>query len=159
MASSFASFLCKISFEVSDTTTIMKSKSSTMSTVCSFGLLALDFFRNVGFMGETFLLLDGSASSGGLCGSVTLPCFCLSSSPSFSSLSTSSSPPPLGEYNAVSSDVLLSFYTSSFFFFLLLLGASYASRVTTGFPMRYGSDSSAWSTGIRNSCWKIDFCH
>jgi hypothetical protein len=75
MVSCLASFLYKISSEVSDTAAMMKSKSSSVSTVCSLVLLAFDFFRDVGFMGETFLLLDGSVSSGGFCGGVTSPCF------------------------------------------------------------------------------------
>jgi hypothetical protein len=143
MISCFSSLQYKISSDVSDTMMMMRSMSSTVSTVCNLGLLALDFFRDEGFMGETFLFLDVSASSRGSLGSVTSPYLCFSSSPLSSSLSTSSPPPPLGESKIVSSDVLFNSYTSSFFFLLLLLGASYSSRVTTGLLMRLGSDSSA----------------
>jgi hypothetical protein len=59
---------------------MIRSMSSTMSTVSILGFLYLDFFREEGFMGETFLFLDLSVSSGGFCGSVTSPCFFLSSS-------------------------------------------------------------------------------
>jgi hypothetical protein len=149
MASYFASFLCKISSEASPTVEIMKSKSSTMSTFCIFGLLYLEFFCNEGFVGETFLFVDGSVSSGRFYGVVTLPC--LSSSCSFSFFFTSSSPPPLGDSDGVSFDVLCTSCTSCFFFFLLLLGESYSSRVTTVFPMRLGSDSSVGLVGIRSS--------
>jgi hypothetical protein len=62
-----------ISCEASDTTVIMKSKSSSMSTVYSLVLVALDFFREVGFVGETFLFLEGSTSSIGSLGDVTSP--------------------------------------------------------------------------------------
>jgi hypothetical protein len=126
MVSCLDSFFCKISFEASDTVVIMNSKSSTVSTVCSFNLLALDFFHDVGFMVETFIFLDVSMSSGGFYGGVSLPCFYFYSSPFFSSLSTSSPPPLLGESDAVSSHVLCISCTSSFFFFMLLLGASYS---------------------------------
>jgi hypothetical protein len=122
----FSSFICKISFEASDTAAIMKSKSLTVRKFYIFGLTTLDFFYDVSFIGETFLFLDISASSREFLGSVTSPCFCLSSSPYFSSLSTSSSPPPLSESDVVSSDVFCISYTYSFFFFLLLLGASYS---------------------------------
>jgi hypothetical protein len=151
MVSCLALVLCKMYSEAYDTAAIMKSKSSTVSTVCSFSLLALEFFRDVGFVGETFLFLDVSGLSGGFCSSVTSPFFCLSYSPLCSSLSTSSPPPLLGESDAVFSDVLCISCTYSFFFILLLLGASYSSRVTTGLPMRLASDSSACLTSIRNS--------
>jgi hypothetical protein len=125
MASCFASFLCKISFEASPIAEIMKSKSLNMCAFYIFCLLDLDFFHHEGFMGETFLFLYGSVSSGRFCGSVTSPC--LSSSCYFPSLFTLLSPPPLGDSNVVSSDVLCTCSTSCFFFFLLLLGASYSS--------------------------------
>jgi hypothetical protein len=127
MVSCLASLCCKISSKVSETTTMMKSMSSIMSTVYICGLVSLDFFWDVGFVGETFLFLEVSTSSIGSLGDVTSPCFYLSSSPLSSSLSTLSSPPLLGESEAVSSDALFNFYTSSFFFLLLLLGASYFS--------------------------------
>jgi hypothetical protein len=131
MVSCLASLCCKIYSEVSETAAMMKSMSSIVSTVCICGLVALDFFHDVGFVGETFLFLEVSASSIGSLGGVTSPCFCSSSYPFSSSLSysfsTSSSPPPQGESEAFSSDPLFSFCTSSFFFLLLLLGASYSS--------------------------------
>jgi hypothetical protein len=58
MDSCLASVLYKISSEASDTAAIMKSKASIVNIVCSFDLLALEFFHNVGFVGETFLFLD-----------------------------------------------------------------------------------------------------
>jgi hypothetical protein len=113
-------------------------------------------FSNVGFLGETFLLLDGSfirwiASSTRSLGGVTLPCFCLSSSPSLFSLSTSSSPPYPGDFEAVSSDSLLNYWTSTVFFLLLVPGVSFPSRVASGMPIILGSDSSVRSAGIRSS--------
>jgi hypothetical protein len=39
--------------------------SSIVSIVSILGLLAFDFFCDVGFMGEKFLFLDVSVSSGG----------------------------------------------------------------------------------------------
>jgi hypothetical protein len=126
MVSCLASLCYKISSEVSDIAVMMRSMSSIVSTVCILGLLALDFFHDEGFMGETFLFLDVSASSMGSLGCY-FTCFFLSSSPFSSSLSTSSPPPPPGESEAVSSDALFNSCTSSFFFLLLLLGASYSS--------------------------------
>jgi hypothetical protein len=87
MASCFSLFLCKISSEASPTVEIMNLKSSTVSTFYIFGLLDLEFFRDEGFVGETFLFLDGLVSSGRFYGGVTSPC--LSSSCSFPSLFTS----------------------------------------------------------------------
>jgi hypothetical protein len=92
MVSCLASLHCKISSKVSEIVAMMKSMSSIVSTVCIYGLVSLDFFRNVGFVGETFLFLEVSASSIGSLGSVTSPCFYLSSS-----LSTLPSPPPPSE--------------------------------------------------------------
>jgi hypothetical protein len=77
MASYFSLFLCKISFEASPIAEIMNSKSSNMSTFCIFGLLDLDFFHDEGFMGETFLFLDGSVSSRRFFGGVTSPFYLL----------------------------------------------------------------------------------
>jgi hypothetical protein len=76
MVSCLVSFLYKRSSEVFDIAGMMKSKSLSVSIVCNLVLLAFDFFRDVGFMGETFLLLYGSTSLGGFYGSVTSPCFC-----------------------------------------------------------------------------------
>jgi hypothetical protein len=90
--------------------------------------MAFDFFRDEGFVGEPFLFLDVSASGKGYLGSVTSPCFYLSSrTSSSSSLSTLSPPPPSGESSVVSFDAQLNFWASSFFFFMLLLDASYSS--------------------------------
>jgi hypothetical protein len=141
----------QISFEASDITTIMKSKSSTMNTVCNFSLLSLDFFRDVSFVGEIFLFLDVSSSSRGFLGGVTSPCFCLYSFPLSSSLSTLSSPPTLGDSEVVSSDALLSSCIYSFFFLLLLPGVSDSLPVTTELPIRLGSDIFVRSKGIRSS--------
>jgi hypothetical protein len=102
---------------------MMKYISSIVSTVCICGLVDLGFFHDVGFMGETFLFLEVLASSIGSLSSVTSPYFWLSSSPLSSSLSTFSSPPPLGESEAVSFDALFKSCTYSFFFLLILLGA------------------------------------
>jgi hypothetical protein len=84
--------------------------------------VSLDFFHEVGFLGEIFIFLEGSASSMGSLGGVTSPCFYLSSFPLVCSLFTSSLYPHLGDSKAVSSDALLRFCTSSVFF--LLLGPS-----------------------------------
>jgi hypothetical protein len=65
---------------------MMKYMSSIMRTVYIYGLLALDFFRDVGFVGETFLFLEVSTSSIRSLGGVTSPCFFLSYSPLSSSL-------------------------------------------------------------------------
>jgi hypothetical protein len=81
---------------------MMKSKSSIVSIVCILVMVALDFFREVDFMGESFLLFKGLASS---LGGVTSPCFCSSSFPFISS--TSSSPPRPGDTEGVFSDVFL----------------------------------------------------
>jgi hypothetical protein len=116
-----------MSFEVSDTSTMIRSMPSTMRIVWNGVLLVFDFFHNEGFIGEPFLFLDVFASVSGSLGDVTSPYFCLSSSPSSSSFSTSSPPSPSGESDVVSFDALLNSYTSSFFFFLLLLGVSYFS--------------------------------
>jgi hypothetical protein len=151
IVSCLASLHCKISFEVSDTAVMMRSISSTVSTVSNGGLLARDFFHNEGFFGEPFLFLDVSISVRGFLGGVTLPCSCFSSSPSSSSLSTSSPPPPSGESGVASSDALCVSCTSSFFFFFFFLGPSYSSWVTTGLPMRSRSESYVCSTGTRNS--------
>jgi hypothetical protein len=75
MVSCLASMFYIISCEVSNTTVMMKSKSSSMSIVCSLVLVALDLFHEVGFMGEAFIFLKGSTSSMGSLGSVTSPCF------------------------------------------------------------------------------------
>jgi hypothetical protein len=149
MVSCLASFHCKISSEVSATTVMMRSITSTVSIVCDWGLLAHAFFHAEGFFGETFIFLDFSTSVRGSLGGVTLPCSCLSSL-FFSSWFTSSPPPPPGESGTISSDALFISCTSSFFFFLELLGPSYSSRVTTGFSMRSGSESSVYLTSTRN---------
>jgi hypothetical protein len=76
MVSFLASFLCKRSFEASYIVVMMNLESLSMSTVCNLVLLAFDFFCNVGFVGDNFLLLDGSTASGGFCCGVTSPCLC-----------------------------------------------------------------------------------
>jgi hypothetical protein len=68
-------------------------------------MVALDFFQEVGFMGETFIFLKGSASSTRFLGGVASPCFCWSSL-SFVS-STSSSPPRPVDIEAIYFDALL----------------------------------------------------
>jgi hypothetical protein len=60
-----------MSSEVSSTTMMMRSMSSTMRIVCNLGLLAFEFFHDEGFNGETFIFLDVSASSRGFFGGVT----------------------------------------------------------------------------------------
>jgi hypothetical protein len=129
---------------------MMRSMSYIMSIVHILGLLYFDFFRDVGFIGETFLLLDVSTSSMGFLGSVTFPYFFLSSSLSSSYFSTLSPPPPSCESEVMSSNMLFISYISSVFFFLLLLGASNSSRVTIILPMRLGSNSYSWSNDTRN---------
>jgi Na+-driven multidrug efflux pump len=76
MASCLALVFYIISRKAYDMATMMNSKSSSVSTVCSLVLVALDFFCEVGFMGVTFLFLDGSASSTRSLGSVTSTYFC-----------------------------------------------------------------------------------
>jgi hypothetical protein len=76
MVACLASVFYKRSCEASDTAAMMKSKSLSVSTVDNLVLLALDFFRETGFVGETFLFLDGSVSSTGSLGSVISPCLC-----------------------------------------------------------------------------------
>jgi hypothetical protein len=115
---------CIISCEVSDTAAMMKSKSSSMITVCNLVLLDLDFFLKVGFVGESFLFLEGSTSSTGSLGGVMSLVFFLSSFPLVASLSTSSSHPHPGDSEVVSSNVLLRFCTSLVFFLLLVPGVS-----------------------------------
>jgi hypothetical protein len=63
--------LCIIFYEASDMAAMMKLKSSSMRKLCNLVLLAPDFFLEVGFMGETFLLLEGLTSSTGSLGNVT----------------------------------------------------------------------------------------
>jgi hypothetical protein len=139
-----------MSYEVSNTTVMISSLSSTINIVWNGGLLAFDFFRDEDFVGEPFLFLDVSIFVRGSLSSVTLSCFLLYSSPS-SSYFYSSSPPPSSESNVVSFDALLHSCISYFFLFLLLLGASYSSRVTIGLLMRSGSEIYSWSTSTRNS--------
>jgi hypothetical protein len=99
---------------------MMNSKSSSVSTVYSLVLVALEFFCKVGFVGETILFLEGSTSSIGSLGGVTFPCLCGSSFPLVPSLSTSSSPPRPSDFEAISYDVLLNCWTSSIFFLILI---------------------------------------
>jgi hypothetical protein len=68
MVSYLASLYCNISSEVFETMVMMRSMSSIVSTVCICGLLPLDFFGDVCFVGGKFLFLEVSASSrGSLC--------------------------------------------------------------------------------------------
>jgi hypothetical protein len=96
---------------------MMKSKSSTVSTVFILVTVALVFFREEGFGGETFLFFKGSTSS---LGGVTSPCFFSSSFPFISS--TSSSPPQPVDIEAIFSKALLKSWTFLVFFLLLVLG-------------------------------------
>jgi hypothetical protein len=73
ITSFLASFFCNISFEASFTAVMMKSKSSTVSIVFILVMVALGFFQEEGFEGETFLFFKRSTSS---LANVTLPCFC-----------------------------------------------------------------------------------
>jgi hypothetical protein len=124
---------------------MMKSKSSIVSIVCILVKVALNFFREEGFGGETFLFFKGSASS---LGGVTSPCFYSSSFPFISS--TSSSPPRPGDTEEVFFEVMLKSWNSSVFFLLLVLGVSCSLSVTSGLSSS-GSDISAGSVGIRRS--------
>jgi len=90
-----------------------------MSTVCILVKVALDFFQEEVFEGETFLFFNGSAS---YLGAVTSPCFYSSYFPFISS--TSLSPPQPGDTEAVFSEALLNSWTSSIFFLLLVPGVS-----------------------------------
>jgi hypothetical protein len=117
---------------------MMKSKSSVVSTVFILVMVALDFFQEEGFGGETFIFFRGSVSS---LGSVTSPCFCSTPVPFISS----SSPPRPGDIEAFFLEVLLRSWTSSVFFILLGPGVS---CMLSGLSR---SDSSAGSAGIRRS--------
>jgi hypothetical protein len=52
---------------------MMNSKSSVVSTIFILVTMALDFFQEEGFKGETFLFFKGLVSS---LGGVTSPYFC-----------------------------------------------------------------------------------
>jgi hypothetical protein len=65
-----------MSYEEYSTAAMMNSRSSTVNIVFILVKVDLDFFREVGFMGETFILFKGSASSTGFLGTVTFPYFC-----------------------------------------------------------------------------------
>jgi hypothetical protein len=82
---------------------MMKSKSLVVSTVFILVTAALDFFREEGFKGETFLFFRGSISS---LGGVTSLCFRSSPFPFISS--TSSSPPWSGDTKAVLPEAVMS---------------------------------------------------
>jgi hypothetical protein len=138
-----ASCFCNISCEASFTIVMMKSKSYTVSIVCILAKVALDFFQEEGFEGETFLFSKGSAS---FLGGVTSPCFC---SYYFIFVSSnSSSPPRLGDTEAISSDVLLKSQTSLVFFLLLVLCVSCSLWESYDLSSS-GSDISVGSAGIR----------
>jgi hypothetical protein len=91
----------------------MKSKSSVGRIVCILVTVALYFFQEEGFVGETFLFFKGSTSS---LGHVT--------SPFFFSASTSSSTPWSGDSEAVFPEALLKSWTSIVFFLLFVPGVS-----------------------------------
>jgi hypothetical protein len=83
MVSCFSSLHYRISSEVSAIVAMMRSMSSTVSTVCNLGLLDFDLFCDEGFIGETFLLLDVSVFVRGSLGGVTSCFFFLFSSSTF----------------------------------------------------------------------------
>jgi hypothetical protein len=85
--------------ETSFNAAIKKSKSSGVSIVLSVVWVALVFFLDEGLGGLIFLFLEGYASS---LGGVTLPFLCSTYVPP----SSSSSPPFIGESEAVFVDVL-----------------------------------------------------
>jgi hypothetical protein len=60
ISSFLTTYFYKISGEASFIAVMMKSKSSTMRTICILVKVALDFFREEGFRGETFLFFKGS---------------------------------------------------------------------------------------------------
>jgi hypothetical protein len=115
---------------------MMKSKSSDVSTVFILVTVAFDFFREEVFGEETFLFFRGSMLS---FDSITSPCFFSSPVPFISS----SSPPRLGDIEAIFLEGLLRSWTYSVFFILLGLGVS---RTIFGL---LGSDISAGSAGMR----------
>jgi hypothetical protein len=119
ISSCLASCFSNISCEASFTAARMKSKSLTVSTVYILVKVALDFFREEGFLGEIFLFFKGSTSS---LGGVTFPFFC-SYSLSLTSSTFSSSPRP-SDTEVVFSDAFLKSWTSSVFFLLLGPGVS-----------------------------------
>jgi hypothetical protein len=117
---------------------MMKSKSLVVSTIFILVMVALDFFREEGFRGETFLFFRGSFS---YLDGVTSPCFC--STPVL--FISSSSPPQSCDIEVVFPKALLRSCTSSIFFVLLGSGVSCAvSRLS-------GLNISAGSAGIRRS--------
>jgi hypothetical protein len=122
---------------------MMKSKSSIVRTVFILVTMALDFYWEEGFGGETFLLFRGSTLS---LGGVTSPGFCSAPFP-FSS-STSSSPPRSGHTEEVFPEAILKSWTSSVFFVLLGLGVSSSLCIVFG-PSGSNISISAGSVGIR----------
>jgi hypothetical protein len=130
-----------ISSEESLRAMMMKSKSSTVSTVFILVMVAFNFFREEGFKGETFLFFRESTSS---LGGVTSPGFYLVPFP-FSS-STSSSPPQSGDIEEVFPEALLKSWTSSVFFVLLGLGVSCSLCIVSGIS---GSNISGGFAGRR----------
>jgi hypothetical protein len=156
IVSCFAPFLCKISSKVSSIVLMLRSISSTLSTLFDQGLLVQVFFLDEGFCRETFLFFDVSTSISGSFGGVTLPFPCSSPSSPLYSWFTSSSPPPAGDSGLLSSKALPSssismFCTSNFFFFFFVLAyPSCLTWVTKGILMMSGSKISTSSTGTRN---------
>jgi hypothetical protein len=108
-----------ISIEASLRAVMMKSKSSGVSVVYILVTVALVFFWEEGFGGETFLFFKGPASS---LGSVTSPFFCLDSL-SFI-YSTSLLPPRSGDVEVVFPEALLKSWTSSVLCLLLVPSVS-----------------------------------
>jgi hypothetical protein len=129
--------------EASLRASMMKSKSSKVSTVFILVMVAFDFFWEKCFRGETFLFFRGSTSS---LGSVTFPRFCSSPLPFISS--TSSSPPHSGDTEAIFPKALLNSWTSSVFFVLMGPCVSCSLCVVSRL---LGSDISVGSTGRRRS--------
>jgi hypothetical protein len=132
-----------ISSEASFRVAMMKSKSLVVSTIFILVTVALDFFREEGFGGETFLFFRGSTSS---FGGVTSPRFYSSPFP-FSS-STSSSPPRSGDTEAVFPEALIKYWNYLVFCILLGPGVSCSLCVVYGLSR---SDISAGSAGRRRS--------
>jgi hypothetical protein len=127
ISSFLASCFSTISSEVSFRASMMKSKSSVVSTVFILVTMAFDFFREKGYGRENFLFFRGSTSS---LGGVTSPRLCSGPFPFISS--TSSSPPQSGDTKAIFPEELLKSWTSLVFFIFLCLRVSCSLCMVSG---------------------------
>jgi hypothetical protein len=149
----FDPYHCKISSESSSTAVMIRSILSSVSVAFILGLLAHVFFLAKVFSGEAFLFCEVSVPIGGSLGGVASPSsyVSLSSPPPFPL--PWSSPPPSGEPDPSSTEVLssssISWTSTFFFFFFTLLCLTCSTQVTKGLPMMSALKSYAYSTGTR----------